>query len=132
MNLKLLASVIIAGGFVATAALAEEAGDPAAGEHVFMKCRVCHQVGENAKNMVGPVLNGVVGRKAGTYPGYNYSTANKDSGITWTDDELEKYLAHPQQVVKGTKMAFAGLTSEKDINNVIAYLKQFDADGKKK
>jgi cytochrome c len=110
---------------------ASMAQDAAAGEKVFAKCKICHQIGEGAKNFVGPVLNGVVGRKAGTYPGYHYSDANKNSGITWTEAELKKYLKNPQAVVPGTKMVFPGLQSEQDIDNVIAYLKQFGPDGKK-
>jgi cytochrome c len=107
------------------------AGDPAAGEKTFRVCKTCHQIGENAKNFVGPVLNGIVGRKAGTYPGYNYSDANKNSGITWDEATLTKYLHNPRAVVPGTKMAFPGLPSDEDVANVIAYLKQFGPDGKK-
>lgn len=107
------------------------AQDAAAGAQVFAKCRVCHQVGETAKIGVGPVLNGVVGRKAGTYPGYNYSAANKGSGITWDEATLKEYLKNPRAKVPGTKMTFAGLPNDQDIGNVIAYLKQFGPDGKK-
>jgi cytochrome c len=110
---------------------AAAAQDAAAGEKVFAKCKICHQIGENAKNFVGPVLNGVVGRKAGTYPGYNYSEANKTSGITWDEATLKVYLKDPKAKVPGTKMVFPGLTSDEDIANVIAYLKQFGPDGKK-
>ena len=107
------------------------AQDAAAGEKVFLKCRACHQIGEGAKNAVGPVLNGVVGRKAGTYPDYSYSDANKKSGITWDEATLKEYLKNPRAKVPGTKMIFPGLTKEEDIDNVIAYLKQFGPDGKK-
>jgi cytochrome c len=110
---------------------ASVAQDAAAGEKVFMKCKICHQIGETAKNMVGPVLNGVVGRKAGSYPGYHYSDANEKSGITWDEAELKKYLKDPKGVVPGTKMVFPGLQSDDDVANVIAYLKQFGPDGKK-
>ena len=82
------------------------AQDAAAGEKVFLKCRACHQIGESAKNAVGPVLNGVVGRPAGTYPGYSYSDANKDSGITWDEATLKEYLKNPRAKVPGTKMIF--------------------------
>eukprot|EP01037_Dinobryon_pediforme_P041606 gene41606-51468_t len=81
---------------VASAALSQEAGDPAAGEKTFMKCKVCHQIGDNAKNMVGPALTGVVGRQAGSYPGYSYSEANKNSGITWDEATLDVYLTNPK------------------------------------
>ena len=128
--MKLL-SFSLAGAALLTSMGAATAQDAAAGEKVFMKCKICHQIGEGAKNMVGPVLNGVVGRKAGTYPGYHYSDANKNSGITWDEAELKKYLKDPKGLVPGTKMVFPGLQSEQDIDNVIAYLKQFGPDGKK-
>ena len=121
----------LAGAALLTSMSAAMAQDAAAGEKVFAKCKICHQIGEGAKNFVGPVLNGVVGRKAGTYPGYHYSDANKNSGITWDEAELKKYLKDPKGVVPGTKMVFPGLQSEQDIDNVIAYLKQFGPDGKK-
>ena len=108
-----------------------QAQDVAAGEHVFLKCRACHQIGEGAHDSVGPVLNGVVGRKAGIYPDYNYSDANKNSGLTWDEATLREYLKNPQAKVPGTKMSFPGLTKEKDIDDVIAYLKAFGPDGKK-
>lgn len=110
---------------------AARAQDAAAGEHVFIKCKACHQIGEGAKNMVGPSLNGVVGRAAGTFPGYSYSDANKNSGLTWDEATLKEYLKNPRAKVPGTKMAFPGLTSQADIDNVVAYLKQFGPDGKK-
>jgi len=120
----------------AVAALAVSAGgaaaqDAAAGEKGFAKCKVCHMIGETAKNMVGPALNGVVGRPAGTYPGYSYSQANKSSGITWDEATLKVYLKDPKAKVPGTKMTFPGLSDDDDIANVIAYLKQFGPDGKK-
>jgi cytochrome c len=110
-------------------ALAQNA---AAGEKDFLICRACHQIGPNAHNAVGPVLNGVVGRKAGTYPGYQYSEANRDSGIVWTPEELDKYLAAPQKVVPHTKMIFPGLPTEQQRKDVIAFLEQFGPDGQKK
>jgi cytochrome c len=126
-----LLSFSIAGAALAASIGAAAAQDAAAGEKVFTKCKVCHQIGESAKNMVGPVLNGVVGRPAGTYPGYHYSDANKNSGITWDEATLKVYLKDPKAKVPGTKMVFPGLPSDDDIANVIAYLKQFGPDGKK-
>jgi cytochrome c len=105
------------------------AQDVAAGEKAFVVCRACHQIGPTAKNFVGPVLNGVVGRPAGTYPGYNYSAANKNSGLTWNEETLQKYLANPQQVVKGTKMIFPGIKDPAKVNDVIAFLKTYKEDG---
>jgi cytochrome c len=123
-------------GLAITLAMALSAGsahaqDAAAGETVFVKCKACHQIGESAKNAIGPVLNGVVGRPAGSYPGYSYSDANKTSGITWDEAALKVYLKNPRARVPGTKMIFPGLTKDEDIDNVIAYLKQFGPDGKK-
>ena len=116
---------------VATACSASAAGDPAVGEAKFKVCRICHQIGEGARNFVGPELNGVVGRKAGSVPGYNDSDANKNSGLTWNEATLAKYLRNPRAVVPGAKMAFPGLPTDEDAANVIAYLKQFGPDGKK-
>jgi cytochrome c len=117
---------------LAASGAARADGDPAAGKQVFKKCHACHNIGEGANNSIGPVLNGVVGRKAGSYPGYDYSDANKGSGITWDVATLQKYLKNPQEVVPHTKMMFPGLTSDKDVNNVIAYLSTFGPDGKPK
>lgn len=120
---------LIAFAFVASAAVACPTfaqSDTANGEDVFKKCRACHDVGEAAKNMVGPVLNGIVGRKAGSIEGFNYSDANKiagEKGLVWTEQELSKYLADPRAFMPGNKMAFAGLKDEQDRADVIAYLK---------
>ncbi len=108
------------------------AQDAAAGEKSFSKCRPCHMIGENAKNSVGPVLNGVIGRPAGSVEGYNYSPANKNSGLTWDDATFLEYIAAPAAKIKGTKMAFAGIKDPTEAANLLAYLKQFDASGKKK
>ncbi len=121
--LALASLILMTGG-----ALAQDA---AAGEKVFNKCRACHQVGPNARNAVGPELNGVIGRHSGAVEGYNYSAANKNSGLTWDEATFTDYIKHPRVKIPGTKMAFAGLSSEKDITNLIAYLKQFDKDGNK-
>ena len=107
------------------------AQDAAAGEKVFLKCRACHQVGETAKNGVGPVMNGLFGRKAGSVEGYNYSAANKDSGLTWDEATFREYIKNPKAKIPGTKMVFAGLTNEKEVDDIVAYLKQFGPDGKK-
>ena len=101
------------------------------GQIVFKRCLACHQIGPGAKNSIGPSLNGVVGRKAGTYPGYAYSDANRDSGVVWTEAALAQYLPSPKDFIPGTKMTFAGLPMPQDVANVIAYLRQFDADGNK-
>jgi cytochrome c len=107
------------------------AQDVAAGERVFAQCRACHQVGETAKNAVGPVLNGLFGRTAGTVEGYNYSPANKNSGIVWDEAVFRDYIKDPKAKMPGTKMIYAGLKDEQRITDLVAYLKQFDATGKK-
>ena len=103
----------------------------AAGEKVFAQCRACHQIGENAKNAVGPILNGLIGRKSGMIEGYNYSDANKNSGIVWDEAVFAEYIRNPRAKVPGTKMTYAGLTDEKKIQDLIAFLKQYDASGKR-
>jgi cytochrome c len=126
------AAIAAALSLAAIAAAPAHAQDAEAGQKTFIVCRACHQIGPNAKNGVGPELNGVVGRKAGTVAGYSYSEANKTSGITWDEATLTTYLANPQAVVKGTKMIFAGIHDPAKVQDVIAYLKQYDADGNKK
>src|SRR5689334_11287362 len=116
----------------ATTSLAQAAGDPAEGEKVFAKCKICHQIGEGAKTAIGPELNGVIGRHSGTAPGYNYSDANKNSGITWDETVFREYIKSPRGKIPGTKMTFIGLKDDQKIDDLIAFLKQFDADGKKK
>jgi cytochrome c len=109
------------------------AQDAAAGEQVFRRlCSPCHDIGEDAKVKLGPPLNGVEGRKAGTYEGFNYSPVNKNSGITWSDESFPKYIRAPMQEMPGTRMAFVGIKNDNDIANLWAYLKQFGPDGKKK
>lgn len=107
------------------------AQDVAAGEKSFNKCRACHQVGETAKNTVGPILNGLFGRKSGTVAGYSYSDANKNSGLTWDDAVFTDYIKDPKGKIPGTKMSFAGIKNEQEIKDLTAFLKQFAADGKK-
>ena len=106
-------------------ALAQDAEN---GEEVFKKCRACHQVGEAAKNSVGPILNGIVGRTAGSVEGFSYSPANKEAGsnqLAWTEEILFKYLEDPIKFMPKTKMAFPGLKDEQDRKDVIAYLKKY-------
>ena len=108
------------------------AGDPAAGERVFRRCLPCHAVGEQAQHKVGPILNGLIGRPAGSYPGYSYTDANKSSKLVWDEATLANYLKNPKAAIPGTKMVFAGLPRPNEIEDVIAYLKQFGPDGKKR
>lgn len=113
-------------------ALPAAAQDAAAGKTVFAQCRVCHQVGEGAKNLVGPHLNGIFGRTAGTVEGYSYSEANKKFGKTWDEATFTTYIKDPKGVVPGTKMAYAGLKDDRKIADLVAYLKSFGPDGKEK
>jgi cytochrome c len=108
------------------------AQDLAAGENSFKKCLPCHSVGADAKNKVGPVLNGLEGRKSGSVDGYNYTDANKNSGITWDEATFKEYITNPRAKIPGTKMVFAGINNENERGNLWAYLKQFDASGNKK
>lgn len=105
---------------------AASAQDAAEGEKAFRKCAVCHQVGPDAANKVGPHLNGIVGREAAAVEGFRYSPAMRDSGIVWDEEQLADYLAGPRQVVRGTTMAFAGIRNEQELRDLIAYLEQFD------
>jgi cytochrome c len=129
--IKSLPGLAAAAALLALSAGSAMAQDAAAGEKVFLKCRACHQVGESAKNAVGPVLNGLIGRKSGTVEGYNYSDANKNSGITWDEATFKEYIKNPKAKIPGTKMIFAGITNDKEIEDLVAYLKQFGPDGKK-
>ena len=108
------------------------AQDAAAGETSFRKCAPCHSIGPDAMNKVGPELNGLNGRKSGTVDGFNYSDANKGSGITWNEAIFKEYITDPREKVPGTKMVFAGIKSEKEQNDLWAYVSQFDKDGNTK
>lgn len=108
------------------------AQDIAAGERSFKKCLPCHSVGEGAKNKVGPTLNGLEGRTSGTVEGYNYSAANKKAQIVWSEETFREYIRDPRAKVPGTKMVFAGIKNETEIDALWAYLEQFGPDGKKK
>jgi cytochrome c len=125
----LSALVIVTSFAAATGALAQ---DVAAGKTSFNKCMACHAIGEGAKNRVGPVLNGLEGRKSGTIEGYSYSDANKNSGITWNKDTFLEYIKDPKAKIPGTKMIFAGIKNEKESNDLWAFIAQYDKDGKTK
>jgi cytochrome c len=125
-------AMTIAALVLAAMAQAARAQDAAAGQDVFKKCMPCHRIGEGAKNLVGPELNGLDGRHSGTAPGYHYSAANEKSGIVWGEATFAKYIKDPRGDIPGTKMIFPGIKNDKDIANLWAYLKQFGPDGKKK
>lgn len=132
MRKTLLRSAMSGAALLVLATHNTSAQDLAAGENSFKKCLACHAVGEDAKNKVGPELNGLDGRHSGTVAGYSYSDANKNSGITWNEAEFLDYIKDPRAKIKGTKMIFPGIKNETEAKNLWAYLKQFDASGKKK
>jgi cytochrome c len=115
---------------LALSSFAAQAQDLAAGEQSFRKCLPCHAVGDGAANKVGPELNGLDGRKAGTAPNYSYSDANKNSGLVWNEATFKEYIVNPMAKMPGTKMAFPGIKNETEVGNLWAYLKQFGPDGK--
>ncbi len=114
------------------ASSAQAAGNAQTGARIFKKCLSCHRIGPGAHTVVGPELNGVVGRKAASLPDYPYSPALKKSGITWDEGTLTKYLHDPRGFIPGVRMTFRGLDRDQDIADVIAYLERFDADGNQK
>lgn len=114
---------------MALPALAE--GDAEKGEKVFKKCKACHAVGPDAKNKVGPLLNGIVGAPAGAQADFKYSdalVAMAEDGLVWDQESLSAFLTKPKDFMKGTKMSFAGLRKEAEVENVIAYLETFPAE----
>lgn len=126
---------IVSAGFALAILLGAASGgalaaDAAAGQKTFAVCKACHQVGETAKNAVGPKLNGVVGRPAASLEDYKYSDAMKSSGLTWDEATLSAYLKSPKEIVPNGKMMYPGLKDDAKIADIIAYLSQFDAEGK--
>ena len=105
------------------------AADATKGAQIFKKCAVCHAIGPNATTKVGPELNGIVGRPAGSIADYPYSDAMRNAGLTWDEATLRTYIHNPKAVVKGTKMAFPGIKGDSDVDDLIAYLETFDATG---
>ena len=107
--------LVLGGALLAASVGIAHAQDLAAGEQSFRKCGPCHSVGEDARNKIGPVLNGIDGRKSGTAADYNYSEANKKAEITWNEESFKEYIANPMTRIPGTKMAFAGVKNDKEI-----------------
>jgi cytochrome c len=106
-----------------------QAQDAAKGKQVFNLCSPCHSIGPGATNKIGPELNGLDGRHSGTAPGFDYSDANKKSGIVWGEATFKQYIQNPSAMVPGTKMPFAGVKDPQKVNDLWAYLSQFDASG---
>ena len=120
-NGRIVALSLIAAGILATPALAD--GDAVKGKAVFARCAICHNVEKDGGNGVGPNLFGVYGRKAASVEGFNYSGPMKASGIVWNEENLEKWVAGPAKMLPGTKMAFAGISSKGQVEDVIAYVR---------
>jgi cytochrome c len=128
----MMRTLILAAVLVAASAATAMAQDVAKGEHSFNKCLPCHSIGDDAQNKIGPQLNGLDGRHSGSAPNFNYSDANKNSGITWNEAEFKQYITDPKAKIPGTKMIFAGIKNEKDVGDLWAYVAQYDKDGKTK
>jgi cytochrome c len=122
-------TMIVAAALIAASTAAGPAQDAEKGANSFKKCLPCHAIGPGAQSKIGPELNGLDGRKAGTVPNFNYSDANKNSGIVWNEATFKEYIKDPRAKVPGTKMIFPGIKNEQEINDLWAYLKQFDVDG---
>jgi cytochrome c len=128
-GIALAACAMALGMALSPASAPAQQGNAEEGAEIFKKCRACHDVGPTAKNKLGPLLNGVIGRKAGTIEGFKYSPANLEAGakgLVWTEEKLFKYLQDPRAFMPGTIMAFAGLRDEQDRRDLIAYLKKFN------
>jgi cytochrome c2 len=113
---------VVAAGVAFAPWFAHAGGDARNGAALFNRCSICHSNTKGGPNKIGPNLFGVVGRKAGTYPGFSYSAAIKRSGITWTPEKLSAYLTSPQQAVPGNNMPFAGIDDAKQRTDIVAYL----------
>ncbi|CAI8189620.1 MAG: Cytochrome c2 [Alphaproteobacteria bacterium] len=125
--MRLLPTCFAAAAMLTVFTLPSQAGDAEKGAKVYKKCVSCHMIGDGAKNRVGPQLNGIIGREIGAIADYKYSKAMVKYAATakiWSEENLDAYLESPRKVVKGGRMAFAGLRKEKDRNDVIAYLKE--------
>jgi cytochrome c len=125
----MLRTLTAAVAFIAVSITTGFAQDVEKGANAFKKCLPCHAIGAGAVNKVGPELNGLDGRHSGQAPNFNYSDANKNSGIVWGEATFKEYIKDPRAKIPGTKMIFAGIKNEQEVNDLWAYLKQFDAEG---
>lgn len=124
----LLSGSVLVPGSGLSVAWAQDA-EPLPGQRVFGQCKACHAVGPAAKNGIGPQLNGLFGRHAGGVEGYAYSEANKGAGLVWDEAVFAEYIRDPKAKIAGTKMQYAGLKNEKQVADLVEYLKTFGADG---
>ena len=125
----MIARMLVVVPMIAISACAAAAQDAAKGEIVFHQCMICHAIGGNAQNKIRPELDGLDGRHSGTVTNYNYSDANKKSGIVWDETIFKKYIVDSRAMIPGTKMPFAGIKVSHQVNDLWAYIKQFNADG---
>ena len=125
MMKKLVVTAVLIATFTGTGV----AQDVEKGANVFKQCQPCHSLGPGAQNKIGPELNGLDGRTAGTVPNFMYSEPNKNSGIVWNEASFKEYIKDPRAKVPGTKMIFPGVKNEQQANDLWAYIKQFDASG---
>jgi cytochrome c len=126
---KMHETILIAAAAITILTAPASAQDAQKGQMVFNMCLPCHSIGPGAQTKVGPELNGLDGRHSGSVPGFDYSDANKNSGIVWNEANFKKYIQNPQGVIPGTKMIFPGVKNEQQVNDLWAYLSQFAADG---
>jgi cytochrome c2 len=120
---------VLFGLLVGTSAHAADEASVAAGKQIFNRCAVCHAIGPNAVNKIGPELNGIIGRQAGSLSDFNYSASMREAGIRWDDKTIANFIRNPRAAVSGTKMMFPGIKDETDVANVVAFLGTFSADG---
>jgi cytochrome c len=122
-------TLMVTAALIAASVGAATAQDVEKGANSFKKCLPCHSIGPGAQNKVGPVLNGLDGRKSGSVPDFNYSDGNKNSGIVWNEKNFEEYIKDPKAKVPNTKMIFPGIKNEQETKDLWAYVKQYDAQG---
>jgi cytochrome c len=122
----------IAATLLGLSASAAPAQDIAAGETSFGKCRTCHSIGVGAQNKIGPLLNGIDGRKCGSAAGYSYSEANRNCPFIWGEASFLDYIKDPKLKLPGTKKLFSGIKDETEARDLWSYLRQFGRDGQLK
>ena len=121
-------TAVVFAAAIAITGNANAAGDAAAGEKVFKKCKQCHMIGDGAKSRQGPDLTGIIDRPAGTVEGFRYSKGLKtkaEEGLVWTEENISEYLKSPRKFIPKGKMSFAGLKKEEQITDLIAYIRTF-------
>jgi cytochrome c len=125
----MLRKLVVVAAVMSASTVSGVAQDAQKGAAAFKICQACHAIGPDAQNKIGPELNGLDGRKAGSVPDFAYSDANKNSGIVWNERTFEDYIKDPRAKVPGTKMIFAGIKNEQQAKDLWAYVSQFDASG---